>query len=230
MGLIEIKGDKNIIGAVSLAFGFIALYFSLRAFRIRRKIEDTPTSKVRSIAMGLVEVMGKVIAIETIRSPFLRKPCVYYDYRMEERRESRSFDSANKRWVTETRWVQVRAETESRRFFIEDETGRVLVEPKGIEVPDVTCRTQGRFRHTERLILPDSTIYLLGTAAENTEKGPSENSLENILIRKGEVDKDFIASSDGEKRVARNYGMQFEAGLVVSLILLAFGAWVILFY
>ncbi len=229
MGLVEIHGDKNVIGALSLGFGFVALYFSFRAFRIRRKIEDTPTSKVRSIAMGLVEVMGRVTANETLTSPYSKKKCVYYSYTLEELRETKTFDSAKKRWVKRRDWVMIRSETESRRFFIEDETGRVLVEPKGVEVPDVTCSTQGRFRHTERLILPDSVVYLLGTASENPDKAPSADSLENILIRKGDIDKDFIVSSGSQKQVAGGYGMQFGAGLVVSLILLAIGAWLILF-
>ena len=220
--------NRALIGVGSLALGFGAVYLAFQAFRMQRKIEDTPTCKVRSIAMGLVEVNGKVVARETIISPFSKKPCVYFHYTLEQLKESKHYDSKRKRWIAEKRWVPIRRESDSRRFLIEDETGKVLVEPKGAEVKDFEQTIVGRNRHTEWLVLPDSPIYLLGTAAENPERGASADSSEMVMLGKGEVDKDFIISSKSEKQVTKGFRFQFEGALLVALALFILGAWLIL--
>ena len=43
-----------------------------------RLLENTPTSKIRSIAMGFVEIKGKsLFAKKTLKTPLLDKECAY---------------------------------------------------------------------------------------------------------------------------------------------------------
>lgn len=52
-----------------------------------------PNSKIRSLAMGLVELQGKVIARERLNAPLSRRPCIGYYYCVH--RESRDKDGKN---------------------------------------------------------------------------------------------------------------------------------------
>src|SRR5438445_8453765 len=70
--------------------GIFIFISGLASIRRRRLLQDTPTSKIRSIAMGLVEIFGEVVPIKnkTLKSPFSKKDCVYYQWSIEEKRGS----------------------------------------------------------------------------------------------------------------------------------------------
>ena len=54
-----------------------------------RLIKDTPTSKVRSLAMGFAEIFGTVVKPkQALKTPFSNKACVYYTYQIQELRSS----------------------------------------------------------------------------------------------------------------------------------------------
>src|SRR4030095_12586302 len=57
-------------GPVLFARGF-------RTLRTQQLVRDTPTAKIRSMAMGLVEVNGTVVPRSTVIAPFSGKPCAY---------------------------------------------------------------------------------------------------------------------------------------------------------
>ncbi len=96
-------------------------------------IESIPTSTIRSLALGLVEISGQAQPEEgLLSSPFSGLPCVFYSYAVEERVGS----GKNARWET------IAKGTSEQPFFVSDTTGRVLVVPLGAE-----------------LILPDERIY-----------------------------------------------------------------------
>ena len=64
------------------AIGFFAgLFLFWKGFswlKQKRLIENIPTSKIRSIAMGLVEIYGEVVPTQEkiLKSPFTNKDCV----------------------------------------------------------------------------------------------------------------------------------------------------------
>ena len=74
---------------ISLPFFLPALVFSIlqiRTFKKARLYEDIPTSKMRSVAMGLVEVKGEVeVGDQLNEEPIFNKPCVYYSIQIEKR-------------------------------------------------------------------------------------------------------------------------------------------------
>ncbi len=218
MALIEIGWGQTgavALGAASTLMGIGSAWLSIRNYKMKRKIEDIPTSKVRSIAIGLVEVKGKVVARETIASPYTHTQCVFYDYRIEERRTSMHKDHKG-RTRKETKWVVVHRETDSRSFFIEDDTGKALIDPKGAEIPDAheEERGTGVQRHIEKLILPGSEVFVIATAAAGTE---------GMKLGKGEIEKEFLISGQSEKRNVARYQLNFVVLLIAAVILIAFG-------
>ena len=97
------------------------LYLFMQGFRLLQRkqlIEDTPLSRIAGAAMGRVEFFGKVVGPYTLLAPLSGVDCFYY------------------------RTVAVTAEDVDRRpqesatesmftpFFLEDDTGRVLVDPR----------------------------------------------------------------------------------------------------
>lgn len=101
-----------IAGPVMFAHGFTA-------WRRRRLIADTPTSKIRSMAMGLVEVNGATVQRSTAEAPFSGKPCVFWKVDVS----TRSRDG----------WTVIHRESSSQPFYLRDETGIALVFPQGAE-------------------------------------------------------------------------------------------------
>lgn len=117
-------GDDITWAFVGTGFGAFSFFRGFRVLRNKRLIENTPTSKCRSIAMGLVEVAGRATGEKTIPSLIGRLPC-FCTQVLIERYEKRG---------KHHRWVKVHERKEGVPFFLEDPTGRVLVDPAGAEL------------------------------------------------------------------------------------------------
>jgi hypothetical protein len=98
------------------------LWGGFHFLRLKRCIENTPTSKARSLAMGLVELQGRAVRKYALVSPVGQLPCVFYRLRKYRR------DSKNN-------W-RLSHSTDSSHvpFYLEDETGKVTVDPRGASV------------------------------------------------------------------------------------------------
>jgi hypothetical protein len=93
----------------------------LRGFPfLKRKqlIQNTPTSTVRAASIGAVEVSGTVVGPYSLISPLSESDCFYY------RAIARSSAGEDKK---------AREEILYAPFFLDDGTGRVLVDPRGAE-------------------------------------------------------------------------------------------------
>jgi hypothetical protein len=155
--------------------GAYALRRGLRAFWQLRLIVDTPTARIRSAPQGYVELQGLALPHrEPIAARLTGSPCVWYRYRIQERRRG----GRNERWVT------VEHGDAERPFLLDDGTGRCLVEAGGAEVrcrerqvwhsasrggfgsaPDglAALFSDGRrYRMTEERIRDGEQVYLLG--------------------------------------------------------------------
>ena len=103
---------------IATPFLICALVFSighLRALKKARIYEDIATSKMRSVAMGFVEIKGNVEAIDEIYSdPIFNKSCVYYSINISKRKRK-------------NRWSTIHTKTKSGSFFLSDDTGSVLI-------------------------------------------------------------------------------------------------------
>ncbi len=230
---MDFGGLTEAMGIVSVFAGLISLYAAFAVFWKKMIVEGTPTSKVRSLAAGLVELKGRAVPREALIAPYSKRPCVLYDYKVEELRIRREWDPMSRRNITVREWATVRTESRASRFYLEDATGRVLVDPAGADVEGTRVFHEPsipRRRHTERAIVANTIIYILGTAAENPEKGYSGTASDAIMIRKGDVRKDFVITSLTEGQVVWGYRIRFAITLVTGMVLLALGGWLIFIY
>ena len=113
------------------------IYFFVQGFRLlqrRHLILDTPFSKIRSASMGMVELSGLAIGPYTMIAPLSARPCYYYRTLVWEwKRQGRS-----------NQWVKVAAECMHLPFFLDDNTGRVLVDPRRADL-DIHCDFKEEF-------------------------------------------------------------------------------------
>lgn len=184
----------------------------------KQLIESIPTSTIRSLALGLVEISGHAQPEERLlSSPFSGVPCVFYSYAVEEQVGSGK----------QIRWETIAKGASEEPFFVSDTTGRVLVVPLGAELilpderiyrtdwlgalPPTTIAGLNRLgisterwignktlRCRESFIHPEESVYVLGTAHEQ----PSANELvENSarLYIGSSRDHEFIISDRSEK-------------------------------
>src|SRR5262245_30203583 len=103
------------------ALGGSGLFASgFRDFRLKRLIQNTPTSRIRSMAMGLAEVNGVVECRSLVLAPFSGRSCACW-----------SVDVAVQ--GKKNQWHVVHRATSGHPFFVRDETGVALVYPHGAD-------------------------------------------------------------------------------------------------
>jgi hypothetical protein len=189
-------------------------------FKLNRRkqlMEATPTSTVRSLALGLVEVVGNVKAEGALlNAPFSRLPCILFSYRVQERKGS----GRNARWVT-----VARAQSD-RSFWQDDGTARILVDPAQTElllktrhvydnsgwqdfppaVEDALASLgvstsawlgRKRLRCSESVIGPDERVYIIGTARERAAAPESPDNASRLFIGR-HLAQDFIIADRDE--------------------------------
>ncbi|WP_373185986.1 GIDE domain-containing protein [Halopseudomonas sp.] len=179
----------DVHGVVSLSAGYYALvlaattgitlallYRMLTRLRRARWIEDTPTSRIRSAAQGLVELKGHLGSggHTPLVSPLGEIDCLWYRFRVEEYRRS----GKNSQWRT------VEQGCSERPFLLGDDTGSCWIAPQGAEVhPSRVRRWEGhrrwpaghalrtgilagligkRYRYTEEWLEDGQLLYALG--------------------------------------------------------------------
>ena len=181
--------ELAILSSLAIAGG---LYFFVSGFRLlasKRLLLTTPTSKIRSAALGLVEVNGMAAGPYTMPAPVTGKSCFLYHTTVWQQREGKNVE-----------WDKIADETLHLPFFIDDSTGQLLVEPLGADLDlhrdfreeyspsffssnfsnpdDVPPRVSvflsrhgivpaRRVRIEERSIKPDDALFIAGTLTEN---------------------------------------------------------------
>jgi hypothetical protein len=184
--------------AAGLALGLLFLWGSLRLRRKRRLIDDLPTAKTQGVFIGLVEVKGTAEAEAPLTAFLSGRRCVHYRYRVEEhwsRSVTETYTDKDGKTQTRTRqesgWTNVADSGEITDFYLQDDTGTVLVRPKGAKIEsaaffDVTCdrgnplyyakgptqavaNTDHRRRFVETGIPLHAPLYLVGQARERAD-------------------------------------------------------------
>ncbi len=115
--------DLEVAVVVGFGAGLFWFFKGFRVYREYRVLADTPEIPIRSMAMGLVEVHGKAKGQQTVLSPVTKTPCLFYKVDIE-------------RWVRDKNgghWSHAATEAEGVRFYLEDATGKVLVDAHGAE-------------------------------------------------------------------------------------------------
>ncbi len=191
---------------------FIGLGLFIRVFSLIKKktwIEDIPRSKVRSIAMGMVEVYGVAEKyVNTLEAPYSKIECFSYTI---VRKQGGVNQGKQKLGVP---------------FYINDRTGKVLVDPWNADIrmykaeafyfKETVSTNSGPVYYDcwEYLILPNKTYYVLGNAGKNPHKKKSSKGHEKVMISKGDSNNPFIISSRPEKELVN----LLDSGIVIGIV------------
>ena len=233
--------DQILIYLVAGTVGGFGLFIYGWMIRQRKRlIESIPTSTIRSLALGLVEISGQAQPEGSLlSSPFNGLPCVFYSYSVEEHVGSGK----------QARWETIAKGTSEQPFFVRDTTGRVLIVPLGAELilpdertsrsnwmgelPSSTTTGLNRLgisterwmgsrtlRCRESFILPDEQVYVLGTAHEHLEGRGSGENVDRLYIGSSQ-DNEFIISDRSEKALLSQLRWQMLACGVGGLTLAA---------
>jgi hypothetical protein len=171
---------------IGFCAGIGLFIYGFRLLLRRRLILDTPFSKIRSAPMGMVEINGLAVGPYTMIAPITARPCYYHRtlvWEWKQRGRNKS-------------WVKVAGECMHVPFFVDDNTGRLLVDPRGADLdlhcdfqqefcdsffttkspapPNVTgflarhgIATSNKIKVEEFCIKPKNALFILGTLAEN---------------------------------------------------------------
>jgi hypothetical protein len=171
---------------VGFCAGIALFFYGFRLLQRRRLILDTPFSKIRSASMGMVEISGLAVGPYTMVAPITARPCYYYRTLVWEWK----LEGKNKKWV------KVAGECMHVPFFVDDNTGRVLVDPRGADLDlhrdfqEEFCDsffttkdsapanvhsflsrhgvvTSNKIKVEEYCIKPKNSLFILGTLGEN---------------------------------------------------------------
>lgn len=173
----------------------IGIYAFIRGFfllRRKRFIQNIPRSTIRGAPLGLVEVAGKVEGPYTIIAPMSEEECFYYRavvWRKGERGP----------------WRKAAEESLAAPFFLDDGTGKMMVDPRGAEtdlppvfseeyetdVPDHLRHFLSRhavasgfpLKLEEYCVRPGDTLFAMGTLRENSgSKAPGSGQGETEFL------------------------------------------------
>jgi E3 ubiquitin ligase len=122
--LAKSTGERMLFDVVAILVGAGLIVFGFVVLRRKRLLENVPTSRVRSVAMGFAELLGVAKNRTPLVAPYSGIPCVYYRYLLEEERQR---SRGGREWTT----IDQGESTDP--FYLQDETGALLVDPAGAE-------------------------------------------------------------------------------------------------
>jgi hypothetical protein len=106
-------------GIAGVGVGVFLFFCGFPFLKRKRLIQNTPTSTIRGAALGAVEVSGTVVGPYTLISPLSEADCFYYHA------VARTTGEEEKKVAEEVLYAP---------FFLDDGTGRLMVDPRGAEM------------------------------------------------------------------------------------------------
>lgn len=123
--MIDPEQMKDVYALIGFFAGLYVFYRGFRDIQLERLIANTALSKIRSLAVGTVKISGKAKCLSTaIKDPIFSQDCCYYDITVS-------------RWVKvgeSNQWETVHRDVSLAPFFLEDETGSILIRPANAQL------------------------------------------------------------------------------------------------
>ncbi|HEX5413029.1 MAG TPA: hypothetical protein VFZ27_14355 [Terriglobia bacterium] len=117
--------QRGLLGLIGFVLGLYWFFKGFGIFREYKVISDTPLVPIRSVAMGRVQIHGRAVGEKTLLSPVSNQTCFLYKVeidRFQARRQGQG------------RWGHYLTDSGAVGFYLEDETGKVLVNARGAEL------------------------------------------------------------------------------------------------
>lgn len=194
--------------------GVLLFWYGTARYRTAQQILNTPTSKVRSAAVGLVELKGQVILNKKLISPISGRECAYYDI-MFMRHGGPLFNNPSK---------QVSS------LYLDDGTGKVLVRIKdaamairryqtyrgslkgknaldekalkyikGLDISQRQLLGNGDDIWIRETTIAEGTeLYVMGTASPIQDAPKDAPANERLIIHRGLLDRIMVVSDEEE--------------------------------
>lgn len=227
-----------VAGLCLVALGL--LWMSHRANVRHRLITALPTSRALGTFIGLVELKGTAETSRPLRSHLTGTGCVLYSWRIEEQwrrtvteRYTDSKGRTRTRRRVESGWTTLVSGGESAAFYLQDDTGVVLVHPDGAEVRPQTllshvCRrsdpryygqgppggilnSTGHRRFTETGIPVHAPVFVVGQARERADIPAPEIAAEPGTPM-------YLITTESEDEVLRRLGRWCNGANVFGLL------------
>lgn len=231
------------------AGGLLLIHSGIKRHLFVQKLKNTPTSKVASAALGIIELSGRARA--GLSSPIAKARCAFWRIKAEYYRHGKGAG-----------WRTIYSADSAGQFYLEDDTGKVFVEPRGADL-DIPCdkvyeghmygktilgaprpslapealeyinsldtagqaafmdRKYENIRISEYYISEDDFIYVIGSAEPRPGAATSVGH-ENIVVKKGR-DGIMYLSDSPEHKVVEKYAGPIRWEIAGGLTMLALG-------
>ncbi|MCH2145139.1 MAG: LemA family protein [Phycisphaerales bacterium] len=157
-----------VITLVSMIMAALGITVGFGKVRLKRLIENIPTTPATEADIGICELSGRVEYcedIEPLTGPLTEQPCVWYRYLVQQWRGS----GKNRRLHT--------VSDRSRRqvFLCTDDSGSIPVDTQDARVISgrSPSRSRGRWVYTEWSLRAGDPLYVLGSAELDPATGDS---------------------------------------------------------
>ncbi len=205
--LRHLLGQAFASGFLPFCAAILMFWYGFYFLRMKRQIENTPTSRIRSVAMGMVEVKGRALRKYALVSPMTHIACTYYRLTRYRRDKNRNWKVSS---VSSSHHVP---------FFLEDDTGQIEIDPSSCRVNAGTRQegmpgqvglfhvdADGHEKWVEEIIVEGTLLYVLGYAEVKQHSGPTvverkQQALRELkqnphLLKKYDTDGDGHISAD----------------------------------
>jgi hypothetical protein len=215
----------------------LCVAWAYREGQKRRQLQGLPTSKVKGVFIGFVELLGKLRCYSPIISYLAETPCPYYRFSIEEewRRVVTYTDSkGNTRTRVESGWTTIMSGEKMIPFEVVDETGSIRVWPEGAEIeaanilheyghrghplyytkgpPHAIPNSTGKRKFTEYILPIHHDIFLVGQSRERSDRVEPEIAHDRNAPR-------FLISVRREEQIISGHGWKEVAAIILGAIL-----------
>jgi hypothetical protein len=215
---MSMKIDSLDIALLVGSCGGVATFFKgFRAYREYLLLKGTSEIPIRSIAMGLVRVHGKATSDHPLTSPISHTPCCVFQVHIEKWRDEN--EEAHQSGL----WRHYGSEADGAPFYLEDSSGRVLVDPRGADydIESTAVREASSAKPSSVVVNGASEVDLLGYVARVGPSAEAPGSRHNLEAEKMMFDMSKYAKQgttpDEMMRKLFPQVMQGEATMVQAL-------------
>lgn len=161
-----------ILLSIPVLVGLAMVYRGFNSWRTARLIKDTSAETAQSVAAGRVELTGTVQDHDaTVELPYTDRECVYVTTEFEIKKTVTDKDGE-----TETKWVTKHHDEVVHPFYLQDDTGKVLISAD--ENPEITivddAHTTEKYYDAGHQLPEELTEYIRRSEKRQSDGGDDE--------------------------------------------------------